>query len=53
MTKTERRSLAAALNSLLAAPTFANWRQGTALDIGEWLAPNEVDPIVQTRSEAA
>lgn len=47
MTKTERRSLAAALNSLLAAPTFANWRQGTALDIGEWLAPKEgKTPIV-------
>ena len=28
-----------ALNSLLAAPSFASWRQGTALDIGEWLRP--------------
>ncbi len=41
MKKTERRTLAAALNSLLAAPTFANWRHGTTLDVGEWLAPKE------------
>ena len=32
MKKTERKSLAAALNSLLAAPSFASWRQGTTLD---------------------
>ncbi len=35
----ERRSLAAALNTLLASPTFASWRQGISLDIKEWLAP--------------
>ena len=39
MKKTERRNLAAALNSLLAAPTFAGWRQGVTLDVGEWLKP--------------
>jgi hypothetical protein len=36
--KTERRALAAALNALLASPTFATWRQGTTLDVGAWLA---------------
>lgn len=35
----ERRALAAALNSLLASPSFANWRAGTTLDIGSWLTP--------------
>jgi hypothetical protein len=35
----ERRSLAAALNTLLASPTFASWRQGASLDIREWLTP--------------
>src|SRR5512141_1261104 len=35
--KNERRSLAAALNNLLASPTFASWRQGTTLDLGAWL----------------
>jgi len=39
MKATERRSLAAALNSLLAAPTFAGWRQGATLDVGDWVAP--------------
>ncbi|MEY2929340.1 MAG: hypothetical protein RL033_89, partial [Pseudomonadota bacterium] len=37
----ERRSLAAALNTLLASPTFASWRQGASLDIGEWLTPRD------------
>jgi Helicase HerA, central domain len=35
----ERGALAAALNTLLASPTFASWRQGAALDIQEWLTP--------------
>ena len=39
--KTERRSLAAALNSLLAAPTFASWRQGVTLDVSEWLSGHD------------
>jgi hypothetical protein len=47
MKKSERRTLAAALNSLLASPTFASWRQGATLDIGEWLTPkNGKTPIV-------
>jgi hypothetical protein len=37
--KRARRELAAALNTLLASPTFASWRQGTTLDIGAWLTP--------------
>jgi hypothetical protein len=37
--KKERQALAAALNTLLASPSFASWRQGTTLDVGEWLAP--------------
>lgn len=37
--KGDRASLAAGLNTLLASPTFASWRQGTALDVGEWLTP--------------
>jgi len=41
MKKSERKALAAALNSLLAAPSFASWRQGTTLDIGEWLSPKD------------
>ena len=35
----DRRNLAAALNTLLASPTFASWRQGVSLDIREWLTP--------------
>ena len=37
----ERRSLAAALNTLLASPTFASWRQGVSLDVREWLTPRD------------
>ena len=39
--KTERKKLAAALNTLLASPTFASWRQGAALDVAEWVAPRD------------
>jgi hypothetical protein len=39
--KAERRALAAALNNLLASPTFASWRAGASLDVGEWLGPSE------------
>jgi uncharacterized protein DUF87 len=35
----DRRGLAAALNTLLASPTFASWRQGVSLDVREWLTP--------------
>lgn len=37
--KADRRELAAALNTLLASPTFAAWRTGTTLDVGAWLTP--------------
>jgi DNA helicase HerA-like ATPase len=46
MKKTERRALAAALNTLLASPTFAAWRRGTSLDIGDWLKKDQKTPIV-------
>jgi hypothetical protein len=39
--KRERAALAAALNTLLASPTFATWRTGTQLDVKSWLAPND------------
>lgn len=39
--KRERAALSAALNTLLASPTFATWREGVALDIGSWLTPRE------------
>jgi hypothetical protein len=38
--RSERRALAAALNTLLASPTFASWREGVTLDIGAWLTPS-------------
>jgi len=37
--KRERTSLATALNTLLASPTFESWRTGSPLDVGQWLAP--------------
>jgi hypothetical protein len=40
LSKRHRRDLAAALNTLLASPTFASWRQGTTLDIDAWLSPS-------------
>jgi hypothetical protein len=39
LAKTERRALAAALNNLLASPTFASWRTGATLDVAGWLTP--------------
>jgi len=38
--KRERKSLAAAVNTLLASPTFASWREGASLDVGAWLKPH-------------
>lgn len=35
----QRAELAASLNTLLASPSFSAWRQGAALDVGEWLSP--------------
>ena len=37
--KPARKKLAAALNTLLASTSFASWREGTSLDIGQWLTP--------------
>jgi Bacterial protein of unknown function (DUF853) len=39
MPKRDRTSLATALNTLLASPTFEAWRQGAPLDVAGWLAP--------------
>jgi hypothetical protein len=39
LSKSERRALAAALNTLLASPSFASWRQGATLDVQQWLRP--------------
>ena len=37
--RSERRALAAALNGILASPSFETWRSGAAIDVGSWLAP--------------
>lgn len=39
--KSDRLSLAAALNSLLASPTFSSWREGASLDVSEWVTPRD------------
>ncbi len=39
MSKRARKDLAAALNAILASPSFASWRQGATLDVGEWMKP--------------
>jgi len=41
MRKKERAALAAALNALLASPTFGSWRKGASLDVAEWIAPTD------------
>ncbi len=41
ISNSERSSLAGALNTLLASPTFEAWRQGGPLDVSEWLAPRD------------
>jgi len=37
--RAERRALAAALNGLLASPSFESWRSGAPLDVQSWLEP--------------
>jgi hypothetical protein len=37
ISKHDRKTLATALNTLLASPTFESWRRGVALDVGAWL----------------
>jgi hypothetical protein len=39
--KRQRAEFAAALNALLASPSFASWREGAPLDVGGWLTPND------------
>jgi hypothetical protein len=39
--KRERLSLATALNTLLASPTFEAWRTGSPLDVASWVAPRD------------
>jgi hypothetical protein len=39
--KKDRLSLATALNTLLASPTFESWRTGAPLDVASWVAPRE------------
>ncbi|HEY4106914.1 MAG TPA: helicase HerA-like domain-containing protein [Polyangiaceae bacterium] len=41
ISRSDRKSLAAALNTLLASPTFASWREGAPLDVDSWLTPRE------------
>ncbi len=44
----ERKNLAAALNSLVASPTFDSWRHGSPMDIAAWMTPGDDDrtPLV-------
>ena len=37
----ERASLAMDLNALIASPTFASWRKGAPLDVGQWLTRDD------------
>jgi len=37
--KSERRALAAALNALLASPSFESWRTGVPVDVESWVKP--------------
>jgi hypothetical protein len=37
----DRAALVQDLNTLIASPTFATWRQGAHLDVGAWLAPRD------------
>jgi hypothetical protein len=37
--RSDRRALAAALNALVASPSFAAWRTGVPIDIEAWLKP--------------
>jgi hypothetical protein len=39
--KSERRELAAALNTLIGSPTFKSWRQGTTLDVEGWMTAQD------------
>ncbi len=41
LSKAKRRDLASALNAMLASPSFAAWRSGSAIQPQEWFAPNQ------------
>jgi hypothetical protein len=41
ISKSARKDLAAAMNTLLASPTFSAWREGATLDVGEWLTAKD------------
>jgi len=41
LSKKHRADLAASLNTLLASPTFASWREGAPLNVGDWLTPKD------------
>jgi hypothetical protein len=42
----ERAALATDLNALIASPTFASWRKGAPLDVGEWMRfPDDRVPV--------
>jgi hypothetical protein len=49
-----RTEFAAALNTLLASPSFKSWRQGASLDIAQWFAPkpNLKDPAGKPKTPA-
>jgi hypothetical protein len=40
MSAKERHVLAASLNTLIASPTFAAWREGAPLDVESWFTPD-------------
>src|SRR5678815_4101235 len=44
----ERFELAMSINSLLASPTFADWMEGEALDIGNLLYAKDSRPVSYT-----
>jgi hypothetical protein len=37
----DRQRLAASLNTLLASPSVATWREGATIDVGAWLSPTD------------
>jgi hypothetical protein len=37
----QRGEIAADLNTLIASPSFATWRQGQALDVARWMEPRD------------
>ena len=39
MSKKDRAALAAALNGLIASPSFESWRSGAGIDVASWLSP--------------